>query len=194
MFFCNKCGYLYNYSKGNKHTQIGGESRNNASSNIINKFKNQETIVEDDLANTSGQEILNSDRFDMLNKKEQRKIISLIKEIDKNFFDVNDDVDPDKSENNNSAYFICKSCNNTKLITAGTVVYSKKFNIDASTDVENYEYLVYDNTLARTKNYICKNLKCETHTDINLREAVITKTKNDRVVYVCTVCKIGTMT
>ena len=184
MFFCEKCRYLFNVTKDVKSKQIGG-AINEALTNIFDKIKNNEPLTESDLVEIKGKDLVADERFEIMNKKDQRKIISMVKAIDKSFF-----VEQETSNKvpTNIAYFICKYCKNFKPIKPGTLIYSKNYNINNSAEAEDYTYAIYDQTLARTRNYICRNTKCETQQDDSIKEAVITKNANDQLVYVCTNC------
>ena len=185
MFFCDKCRYLFNITKDVKSKQVGGKI-NEALTNIINNFNNNEQVLEKDLKRIKANDLLHDERFEDLTKKLQRKLISNIKALDKNFF-----VQDNEEKNivgNNAAYFICKYCKNSKPIEPGTLIYSKNYGGNKDVEEDDYTYAIYDQTLARTKNYICKNKKCETHKNIDIREAVLTKNKFDQIVYICTVC------
>lgn len=186
MFFCDKCRYLFNVTKDVKSKQVGGKI-NEALTVIFEKFLKGEKIVEKDLKKVTGKDIMEDQRFEDMNKKDQRKIISAIKAIDKNFF-VEQEVTGDDTVGSNAAFFICKFCKNFKPIKPGTVIYSKNYYNSSAGEAEDYSYAIYDQTLARTKNYICKNEKCETHKNPDTKEAVMLKNSIDQLVYVCTVC------
>jgi len=185
MFFCDKCGYLFNITKDVKSKQVGGKI-NKALNVIFEKFTSGDKIAEEDLVNVKGEDITNDERYDLMNKRDQRKVISTIKAIDKNFFAV--DEEAEKKIGSNIAYFICRFCKNYQKIEPGTLIHSKTFNTSQTDEGEDYSYSVHDSTLARTKNYVCKNLKCETHKDISLREAALTKNSMDQIIYVCVSC------
>jgi len=185
MFFCDKCGYLFNITKDVKSKQVGGKI-NKALNIIFDKFKSGEKILEDDLVNVLGKDIVEDERFDTMNKRNQRKVISTIKAIDKNFFAS--DVDEEQKMGSSIAYFICRFCKNYRKIEPGTLIHSKTFNTAVTDEGDDYTYAIHDNTLARTKNYICKNTKCQTHKNFDMKEAVLTKNSTDQIVYVCTAC------
>jgi len=186
MFFCEKCRYLFNVTKDVKSKQIGGKI-NEALTMIFNKFATGEAIVPKDLVKFKGKDLLEDERFELMNKKDQRKIISLIKSIDKTFF-VADDTQTDVKVGSNVAYFICKFCKNYEPIKPTTLIYSKSYNTTSQAETEDYKYAIYDQTLARTKYYDCKNDNCKTHKDESLKEAVLTKNIMDQIVYICTYC------
>lgn len=186
MLFCEKCSYMFNITKDVKSKQIGGKI-NTALTVVFNKFNAGEPIEEKDLIKLTGKNIQEDERYDKLNKKDQKRLMSVIKGVDKNFF-VEKPVDKGKTIGSNSAFLICKFCKNNRPIKPGTIIYSKTYNT-STIETEDYSYAIYDKTLVRTRNYICKNSKCETNADPTVeREAVITKNATDQVVYVCTVC------
>lgn len=188
MFFCRKCGFTNNYVKDNIHRKAtGGETHENVS-NVFTKFTNGEELNEEDLEGVQGKQLSRDDRFDNMNKKDQRKFMSAIKNVDKGFFAE----DSTESDYGNIAHHICRSCNFSEPIKTGTVIYTRRYGSETGTsEMEDYSHLIHSNILPRSKNYECKNPKCETHNDINLREAVITKNSKDRTVYVCCVCQMA---
>jgi hypothetical protein len=186
MFFCEKCRYLFNITKDIKSRQIGGKI-NTSLTVVFNKFASNEKIEGKDLGKLKGTDLIEDERFDKLNKKDQKKLTSIVKAINKNFFDEDDDKSEEKKLASNVAFFICKFCKNHKPIKPGTLIYSKNYNT-ATIETEDYAYTIYDNTLERTRNYICPNPKCASHSDDSTKEAVLTKNATDQVVHVCCVC------
>jgi len=187
MFFCKKCGYANNYVKDSIQRKMEGGSTETVT-NLFNKFTNGEEIDKVNLVGISGEEILRDDRFDTMNKKDQRKFLSTIKNIDKTFFDE----DPEEIETSTIAFHVCRSCNYSEQIKSGTVIYTRKYGFDAgSLEVEDYSHLIHSNILLRSKNYTCRNPKCDTHKNTNLKEAVITRDPTDRVIYVCCACQMS---
>lgn len=185
MFFCEKCHFMFNITKDIKSKQVGGEI--NDSLNIIfEKYKTGKPLNAEDLDKITMQDIKNDSRYDNdLNVKNKAKFRSWLKQANPNF--VNEE--PKKQKLGVSkAYFICKSCQNTKPIEPGTVIYSRSFGTNTTVEAVDYTYTIYDNTLPRTRNYICKNSKCESHKNDDVREAVITKNNIEQIVYVCTNC------
>lgn len=187
--FCEKCSYLYNITKDVKNKQLGGKAQN-ALTRLFNKPPDEQ-IVKRDLKRIKGRDIIDDDRFDALSKKDQKRLITSIKAVDKNFFE--EDVESEENQQTNEAFFICKFCKNHKLIKPGTIIYSKKYSTgvvsgDSNNETTDYTYAIYDQTLARTHNYICHNAECETHQDGKTAEAVLTKNSLEQIVYICTTC------
>lgn len=186
MLFCEKCRYVYNITKDVKNKQVGGKV-NKMLDTVFLKFSNGEEITESDIRKITAKDILDDERYDVMNKKNQKKFISTIKAIEKTFF-TEDKKDTEISNNNVDAYFICKFCKNSKLIEPKTFIYSRNYSSEVSLEIEDYSGMIHDYTLPRTRNYECKNLKCPTHKNPDLKEAVITKNISERAVYICVEC------
>lgn len=187
MYFCNKCRYLYNVTKNIKDKQSGGKIKK-AVDNILDKFLSNEKIVESDLKKITGKDILDDDRFEHMSKKDQKKLMSGIKSIDKKFFVEEEEEEDDIEVGTNTAYFICKFCKHTKVIKPGTLIFSKNYSGIDSNEIVDNSYSMHDPTLPRTRNYICQNKECKTHSDPLIKEAVIDKNSMYQIVYICTVC------
>lgn len=89
-------------------------------------------------------------------------------------------------------YFVCTTCGNTEIVKPRTLIVSKK-----SKDIAK-EYFSGENkpenivdvpTLPHTRDYICPNKTCKTHTNPQLRDAVMSRIGNSfKMMYVCTQC------
>lgn len=186
MFFCDKCRYMFNVTKDVKNNQRGGKM-NNAIQALFDKFRENKPLEDKDLVKLKGKDITDDQRFDTLTKKDQRRIISWIKSYDRSFFNEEQKED---IIGTNAAFFICKYCKNSKPIKPGTLIYSKNYDSINTNEEEDYALAINDLSLARTRNYICKNPECSTHDSTNstTKEAVLTKNKMEQIVYICTTC------
>lgn len=185
MKFCRKCGYIFDITDDVKRRQVGGKI-NKAVTSILEKFKDNQSIELDDIQKINPGDLLHNTTFETMTKKDQGKLKSIIKALDKQFFSDADNSDAVKGK---PAYFICKHCKNSKLIPSGTIIYTKDYgSVSTEIDMDDYSNLIHDHSLARTRAYVCHNPKCKTHENEELREAIITKDKTYRPIYVCTVC------
>lgn len=183
MFFCDKCGNIYNISR---EANVQKDNKDRVSV-LMTKFKenSQKTpITEKDIEGVTLKTLQSNDVYDKMNEKDRKKLLGIIKGIDKDFNNRGKDI-----KATNAAFLVCKYCKNSEKIKPNTIIYSKKYTADMSSDVINYELLVNDYSLSRTAVYVCNNPKCETHKNPDLKEAVMTKNASDRIVYVCVVCK-----
>ena len=112
-------------------------------------------------------------------------------------YDITDNIGEyvDIAENDkHKPYFYCSVCNNYEEIKPGTLIdiingvdqtiYIPKENINK---IKNKKL---NNSLLRTKNYICQNNNCPTHKEPKLKEAIIEYVSHDSYIvkYICTVC------
>lgn len=180
MFFCDNCEYLYDIKK-TAFTKSDSEISGNIDI-FFEKFLNNVPIQLKDIEKLTPAIIINDNRYEDMSMKLKKKLSSTIKAIDSNFFNSKEEKD-----NTNNAYFVCKKCKFNKKIKPGTIIYTKNVTENHNENV-NYKILVNDNTLARSKSYICQNKKCESHNDKSNREVVMTKMESGNIVYICTVC------
>lgn len=135
--------------------------------------------------------VAKNDRFDSTNKKEKDQVKKAVPKNNDKKTEKYQDNEPKNQETDfgsTTAYFFCKNCKNYKPIKPGTLIYSKNYNATNSVEMEDYTFSIYDQSLARTRNYICRNKNCATHKDDTNKEAVLTKNKSEQIVYICTVC------
>jgi hypothetical protein len=182
---CDKCNSLYNITKDVKGKQIGGKI-NLALKNILKKFREGEVLEKADIEDIKLKDLQYDEQYENLKKKDQKKLLQEIKSLNKELF-TEKNMDTGAAM---AAFFICKKCKNSKPIPAGTTIYSINYGtsnqeLDDSID---YTHVVHDKTLARTKNYICPYEDCPTHSDNNIKEAVIIKNLNHQIVYICCIC------
>lgn len=98
-----------------------------------------------------------------------------------------------KSKNNtNKIYFVCTTCGNSEIVKPKTLILSKKSHELSKEYYGHYnknENIVNVPTLPHTRDYICPNNECQTHSKPELRDAVISRIGNSfKVMYVCSVC------
>jgi hypothetical protein len=152
--------------------------------NLFTKITNGSEITEDDLAKLNIVDIQTDPRFEVMSKNKQQQIQSKLKEINPDIFTKN----TKKKESN--AYFVCMMCSYTEEMTNGVVLFDQKYDMSTNDSIDDFSMCIYDQTLPRTRHYLCHNKKCPTYKNPKLetKEAVITKSKAGQVVYVCTLC------
>jgi hypothetical protein len=177
--FCSRCNYLLDITKEPIKNDITKKSLN------INQFLN---IVLDDTSSIDVIDItydLDFNINDLTNNTKFKKL-----DEDTRNFVINQYESVHQSKNKYSANFICNNCGFFKEIKPGTQLYNKSYILTNSLTLENPHLKVLDPTLIRTRDYICKNDKCDTHKDKSLAEAVFFRTKQSfKLTYVCTHCK-----
>ncbi len=127
-------------------------------SRLIQLYKNKEDISN---FNIDMKLLTSNAEFNKLKEADKNEIIKILKssEIDESL----------------SAYRICKNCSYFERLVGRTLVLSR-MNTEASmsgtTDLSKYKYMIHDKTLPHTRDYICKNDKCESHKNHEKRNAV----------------------
>lgn len=88
--------------------------------------------------------------------------------------------------------FKCSNCGFSENIKPKTMVLSRTSDLvnKEYTDKTKYKDMVNDETLPRTRNYICPNEACLSHKDHTKREAVWFKPDIQKygILYICTSC------
>lgn len=89
-------------------------------------------------------------------------------------------------------YFKCTNCGYIIPIQDDTLIL-RRTNEEHTEDTvaTKYSDMIHDVTLPHTRNYICPNKSCKSHTEYNLRDAVWFKPDRNSymIKYVCTTCK-----
>jgi hypothetical protein len=174
MFFCPKCNYSLDISKTIPH-EISGDIQLKIPKDFIDMFLDNEL---------EGNIKLMFSKKDLLSTKDYKKLSDEIKEdVNKKFIELN-------STGYNIAYFICKNCQFITKLNQGTTIYKVSLNSNNNQYEENIDIRNKDNTLPRTKDYICPNNKCNSHKNLLDKEAVFYRPdKNSyRLEYNCSIC------
>lgn len=100
----------------------------------------------------------------------------------------------DTSTGTNVAYYKCSNCGYLQELEQGTLILtrtSEKATSNYTVDQNKYKDMIYDMTLPHTRNYICPNKFCQSHTDYTSREAVWFKPNRQsyNIVTVCLACQ-----
>jgi len=141
---------------------------------IINMLKNNIDVSTEKVNWT---DLMNHKEFTSIKEKERKEYIKTIKGIE------------DESLN---AYLICKNCTYSEKITKRMMVLSKMSSSRNSNfdDFSKYKYMKYDKTLPHTRDYVCKNKSCKSHTDVKSKDAKWFRPNRDSYVtyYICCSC------
>lgn len=91
----------------------------------------------------------------------------------------------------NKPSYECNLCKNVEEIASGAVIYENKRSRKLNTASD--EVLINTPTLRRTKDYICPNKECGSHSPAQAtsKEAVFYRTSahSFEIEYLCTTCK-----
>lgn len=98
-----------------------------------------------------------------------------------------------QNKNANLFNYICNNCSMTYYLKPGTIIDTINYENNDVVQDEIPSIRVDDQTLFRTKNFICINNKCISNTDKSdkvqrAKEAVFYKLKHHNIKYICTQC------
>lgn len=145
---------------------------------IINSYKNKETFDKDKY-NIELEQLSTHPNFIKLKEVDRVKIIKML-----NLENLDD---------NKIAYLICKNCLYHEKLTKKTLILNR-MNLNSTTssniNLNKYKYMIHDKTLPHTRDYVCKNKACISHTDFTKRDAVWFRPNANSysTYYGCTAC------
>jgi hypothetical protein len=174
MYFCPQCSYLLD---------IGKASIESAPSTIIitkpiELFK----LLEKNEFNSKIHKY-DGDYEELVKHKNYKNLSNDIKNIIKSLSSA--------TLHFSSVEFKCANCSYANPIHNTVLLYKMNVieNYDKDSTLEHNKLMSKDPILPHTRDYTCKNLKCATHANDELKDAVFYKKRdNYRAVYICTVC------
>ena len=180
MSFCPKCGYSLDITKN----IIKNEYKlfTNVNTFIDSILKNNIKLSDDFKINFTKNNLLENNKYKKKKKDIKEKILSFFEKAN------SDNIGLD-------VIYFCNHCGYKNNIEPGTILYSEnKDKAFSQIEDDNDRRLKsLDNTLPRTKNYICENKDCITHNskNLHLKEAVFYRINNSSysIKYLCCVCK-----
>lgn len=179
--YCKKCGNIYNIAPVAIKTD---DIKNEVDIKIQTDVEFIEAILK---KKDVTKKIIK--QFPDFRKSDEFKNLSILQKEYVNKYVTNPVSNESHSEPVN---YHCKICFFSEKIKPGSVIFSKSYEKYDGDDFDD-ALMIYDNTLPRTFNYICRNDDCSTHKKPNTREAIFFR-KNDtsyNLRYVCTICKKG---
>ena len=173
MQFCPKCDNIMDigksvprYTFSNEPTSMSLTTATNTNTDkdededekiikIVNMYKNQIDISNEKF---DVDKIMKHKEFTSLKDKDKKELTKILKGVE---------------DDSLTAYIVCKNCSYSEKLTKPTLILNKmsKFSTDAYTDLTKYKYMRYDNTLPHTRDYVCKNKDCNTHKNVELKNA-----------------------
>lgn len=186
MSFCPICGNSYNINKSIDVSIIQKGGKINEEE-VVNQLLNKNVIDNKILSSINLDELVKKSYYKKLLNKDKEYIYNVILHQKETKDDINKNM---KVNENSKAYFQCTKCGNQEPIKPKTLIFSNIYDKSVQNVLaEDTNYMMYDNTLPRTKEYICNNDKCITHKEPNKKEAIfIRQGKSYNITYLCTVC------
>lgn len=214
MFFCPKCNNLYTkivpYKNDNQNVarllaQVGGDSDtpSTVGSDSLEKIKkpkkkleegsiNFSTIVDDIVAGKDVvipktaqiDEFVKSPAYKKLQIKQKEFVFNKLKDL------LPADV-MNKTENDfgNKAYFECTNCGFMEQVKEGTMIINNSYDSQNVISDNITKDILFAKELPITRQYICPNKSCKSHTDHTQRAAKYTRTAGFKLRYACESCE-----
>ncbi len=201
-FLCSNCGFSLNLSRA------GEEARNAVSISNPAVFLRKVKEVQKEHGQAFGTVLMDSNiRFTFT---EQELVEHLKSTGGKSKKMTQQDIDAIVEEfrklnkaHRSNIILRCTTCASTFPLPHGTTIYSLTLHhaadaaeVEVDTDVQEdmddsvIDFMITDPTLPRSKDYICRNQLCPTHTDRKVKEAVFFRTGSSYITkYACCVCK-----
>jgi ribosomal protein S26 len=189
MSFCPICSNTYNINKSVDITLIQKGGKFNEEE-IIKQILDKKVVESQILATIDLTELVKKSYYKKLLHKDKEYVYNVISHQQTKKEDNKGQINK-KAMEGNRAYFQCTKCGNQEPIKPKTMIFSNIFDKTVQNTLnEDTSYMIYDNTLPRTKEYVCINKQCVTHKDPSKKEAIfIRQGKSYKLTYSCTVCK-----
>jgi hypothetical protein len=176
MFFCPKCNFLLDIAKAS------GNSKGKTVKKIIdfiNIMRNNDSVDDIDNLFFNEKDLMKNKDYKNLDPVKQKSILNKFRSI--------------KNNTKSNINLVCNKCKYNTKLNGGSIIYkgSNKNNIHEDMSIINLR--LKDQTLPRTKDYICPNKECDSHKKSNLikKEAIFYRPIKGayNLKYICTLCK-----
>ena len=179
MYFCPNCSYIFDIGKSN--TNIIQQTDDKI---IVNKINDLFKLLDNNSTIDFNKYKADFTKDELYKNKKFQKIKEETKNLINNLFEDN---------YVSNAEFKCNNCNNSKQITETTLLYQinqdDNNNNNKNYTIEDIKLMALNPLLPHHNDYTCKNIKCKTHKDASIKDAVFYKEKNNyKTNYICTVC------
>lgn len=147
---------------------------------ILEKLAKSEVVTDAELGDFKFEQFMKHKTYQKMDKKTKSTLQAKLA----SFYE--------KLEDSTSAYYFCGICSYAKPIEAGTLVASRTSSGSTNMymNMDKLKNRVHNKMLPFTRNYICTNTKCISHTDHTKREAVMFRVGNSiQSWYTCTACQ-----
>lgn len=159
---------------------------------IIDRFINHNTVESNEIEKLSLDELVKSIAYKKLKHNQREYVYNKFQDL---IPLKNKKVMKEESlkQTIDKAYFICNNCGYLKPIMEGTLIFSQvSSDVAQSYSASDTKDMKHSDILPRTRKYLCPNTKCESHIDLNKREASFFRMNNMfKIKYICQTC--GTM-
>ena len=177
MYFCPKCNYSFDISKGGTDDKQPEDDNRKKLDNIESALKRLK----------DGKNFNNYKADFSLEDLEANKIYSKLENDEKDKLQILFNTTPSIG----GIIFKCNNCNYKKRINETIKLY--QLNVDSVYSVyrsmDDNKLLFLNHIYPRTRDYNCKNINCISHKDESKKESVFFREKDSYLTnYVCGVC------
>jgi len=197
MEFCKVCGHSYiitnkisTIKKDSSTSQTGG-SKDDIIDILLNngELPKKHNFTIDKIKNMDNFKKLDEDKQVLVLNTFENKSGSTRKKISKSVENAK------KEKINENIYYLCELCGYHEKLKPETLIYKKLYtfdDVDYTERVEDFSYMLDNDTLPRTIEYVCPNQNCDKNKKNAIGEAIFFMNKKlKKKVYVCNLCKIS---
>lgn len=188
MFFCPNCNNIFNITSLSKDNKLEGGAKLVDYNDLIKKILSKAIIDESQIQDLSIENLLKQETYNNLKSTYKEYVYNKVMELTK--VQENKLKNTEIKESNDEVYFICNNCGTTKRVKENTLIFSKVSNdISQSYVATDLSDMQYSDILPITRIYICPNVDCESHKNLEKREAKFFRLNNSfRLKYICLAC------
>jgi hypothetical protein len=168
MEFCANCHYVYDLSN-----ILDDTSKLITISQLLDILKKNPKSLSKYSIKESREELEKNKDFNKIYSKNTENIKKLLNQL----------------FNKSLIGFKCNNCGNIKKIDTTFLLFKEDRKKTSNKLDFDPNILIKDPTLPRTKDYSCKNIKCSSTKNPEIKEAIFIRNKNTyNLTYICTVC------
>jgi hypothetical protein len=189
MFFCPNCNNIFDITNVSSSSEQAGGSKINYDEVII-KILKKESLDDDTIKMLSLNDLMKQESYNNLKSAHKEYVFNKVVDLTK--MNESQLKNTEMKKVMDTMYFICKNCGTTKKIKEGTLIFSKvSSDIAQSYVASDLSVMKYSDVLPITRKYICPDIKCESHTNPEKREAKFFRLNNSyRLKYICMACDL----
>lgn len=179
--YCPNCDHVLDITRNLRTPHTEKEISAENYEHILKKIENDEQLTRSEILSVNVKDLLKSEQYKQSQKKGK---------IKKQLIDVIDELQ--SSDENIGAYLVCSNCLYNEPIKQGLLIYTKNPEKEAAyhenENINVYRNFVFQKTIPRTRNFICPNKDCASHTTEPTEACFFRKPNSYEIIMVCTIC------
>lgn len=199
MFYCPNCNNIYDITRTipntpQQNTLVGGAISDtpDAISSTTNTIDEIQSIIDfilknnniniENLKGYTATDILQSDQYKKLQSKSKNNIAAKLNQFEKS----------NRDNTITNAYFICRNCGKHEIMKPDTLIIRKNYGdttVSDEVDMDRQKNMAFVKCIPITRNYVCHNIKCESHKNHTKRRAKFYRMPGSFTIrYICLTC------